>query len=287
MKKIWLALAGMILAFSASAAQITDGKQYITLDKPVAGAPQVLEFFSFYCPHCYQFEEVLHVSDNVKKKLPEGAKMTKYHVEFLGPLGKDLTQAWAVAMALGVEDKITVPMFEAVQKTQTVQTVADIRKVFVDAGVKGEDYDAAWNSFVVKSLVAQQEKAAADFQLQGVPAMYVDGKYQLNPQGMDTSNMDAFVAQYADSVKQLVEKTGFFHISLKPPVEVAWLSGSMLFASFCPHDFRQLTVFLFPQFIQPTLETALKVFVIHVVAVQIFRHGNEINANNNTRQSTA
>ena len=28
MKKIWLALAGMILAFSASAAQITDGKQY-------------------------------------------------------------------------------------------------------------------------------------------------------------------------------------------------------------------------------------------------------------------
>ncbi|HBY5568389.1 TPA: protein disulfide oxidoreductase DsbA, partial [Klebsiella pneumoniae] len=26
MKKVWLALAGMILAFSASAAQITDGK---------------------------------------------------------------------------------------------------------------------------------------------------------------------------------------------------------------------------------------------------------------------
>lgn len=84
--------------------------------------------------------------------------MTKYHVEFLGPLGKDLTQAWAVAMALGVEDKITVPMFEAVQKTQTVQTVADIRKVFVDAGVKGEDYDAAWNSFVVKSWWLSKRK---------------------------------------------------------------------------------------------------------------------------------
>jgi thiol:disulfide interchange protein DsbA len=205
-EKIWLALAGMILAFSASAAQFTDGKQYITLEKPVAGEPQVLEFFSFYCPHCYQFEQVLHVSDNVKKKLPEGTKMTKYHVEFLGPLGKDLTQAWAVAMALGVEDKITAPMFEAVQKTQTVQTTADIRKVFVDAGVKGEEYDAAWNSFVVKSLVAQQEKAAADLQLQGVPAMFVNGKYQLNMQGMDTSSMDIFVQQYADTVKYLVEK---------------------------------------------------------------------------------
>lgn len=206
MKKIWLALAGMILAFSASAAQYQDGKEFVTLEKPVAGEPQVLEFFSFYCPHCYQFEEVLHVSDTVKKKLPEGTKMTKYHVEFLGPLGKDLTQAWAVAMALGVEDKITAPMFEAVQKTQTVQNVADIRQVFIDAGVKAEEYDAAWNSFVVKSLVAQQEKAAADLQLQGVPAIFVNGKYQLNPQGMDTSNMDAFVQQYADVAKFLVEK---------------------------------------------------------------------------------
>ncbi len=36
--------------------------------------------------------------------------------------------------------------------------------------------------------------------------MYVNGKYQLNPQGMDTSNMDVFVAENADTVKQLVEK---------------------------------------------------------------------------------
>lgn len=44
MKKIWLALAGLVLAFSASAAQYEDGKQYTTLEKPVAGAPQVLGF---------------------------------------------------------------------------------------------------------------------------------------------------------------------------------------------------------------------------------------------------
>ncbi|MDF7761754.1 thiol:disulfide interchange protein DsbA [Kosakonia cowanii] len=206
MKKIWLALAGMILAFSASAADITEGKQYNTLDKPVAGEPQVLEFFSFYCPHCYDFEQVWHVSEAVKKKLPEGTKMTKYHVEFLGPLGKEMTQAWAVAMALGVEDKISSPMFEAVQKTQTVQSVADIRDVFIKAGVKGEEYDAAWNSFVVKSLVAQQEKAAADLQLQGVPAMFVNGKYQIDQRGMDGRSLDTFVKSYADTVKFLVEK---------------------------------------------------------------------------------
>ncbi len=72
--------------------------------------------------------------------------------------------------------------------------------------MKGEEYDAAWNSFVVKSLVAQQEKAAADLQLQGVPAMFVNGKYQIDQRGMDGSSLDAFVKSYADTVKFLVEK---------------------------------------------------------------------------------
>ncbi|HEJ7917734.1 thiol:disulfide interchange protein DsbA [Serratia marcescens] len=206
MKKIWLALVGMVMAFSASAAQFSDGAQYVTLDKPVTGEPQVLEFFSFYCPHCYQFEQVYHVSENVKKALPAGTKMTKYHVEFLGPLGKQLTQAWAVAMALGVEDKVSPLMFEAVQKTQTVQTPDDIRNVFVKAGVTAADYDAAWNSFVVKSLVVQQEKAAEDLQLRGVPAVFVNGKYMVKNDGLDTSSMDSYVKQFADVVKFLSQQ---------------------------------------------------------------------------------
>ncbi|AYW91216.1 thiol:disulfide interchange protein DsbA [Yersinia pseudotuberculosis] len=204
MKNVWLALVGIVMAFSVTAAQFTDGKQYLTLDKPVTGEPQVLEFFSFYCPHCYQFEEVYQVPKAVKKALPEGTKMTRYHVEFLGPLGKQLTQAWAVAMALGVEEKITPLMFDGVQKTQTVQTPGDIRNVFIKAGISGEDYDAALNSFVVKSLVAQQQKAAEDLQLRGVPAMFVNGKYMIKNDGMDTSSMDNYVKQYADVVTFLL-----------------------------------------------------------------------------------
>jgi protein dithiol oxidoreductase (disulfide-forming) len=204
MKNVWLALVGMVMAFSASAAQFTDGTQYQTLNRPITGEPQVLEFFSFYCPHCYQFEEVYHIPQAVKKVLPEGTKMTRYHVEFLGPLGKQLTQAWAVAMALGVEEKITPLMFEGVQKTQTIRTPDDIRNVFIKVGVSGEDYDAALNSFVVKSLVVQQQKAAEDLQLRGVPAMFVNGKYMIKNDGMDTRSMDIYAKQYADVVKFLL-----------------------------------------------------------------------------------
>ncbi|MGB9096329.1 thiol:disulfide interchange protein DsbA [Erwinia sp.] len=206
MKKIWFALVGLVLAFSASAAQFTDGQQYVTMQKPVAGEPQVLEFFSFFCPHCYEFENVWHVSDAVKKGVPAGTKVTKYHVEFLGgDMGKTVTQAWAVAMALGVEDKVTTPLFDGIQKTQTITDAASLKDAFVKAaGITPEAYDGAWNSFVVKSLVAQQEKAAADVQLQGVPAMFVNGKYMVNNGGLDTSSMDNYVQQYANVVKFLL-----------------------------------------------------------------------------------
>lgn len=205
MKKIWLALMGLALAFSAAAAQFTEGQQYVQLDKPATGEPQVLEFFSFYCPHCYEFEQNFHVSSSVRQSLPEGTKVTKYHVDFLGgDMGKQVTQAWAVAMALGVEDKVSPLLFDGIQKTQTVQTPADIRDVFIKAGVSGEEYDSAWNSFVVKSLVVQQEKAAADLQLRGVPAMFVNGKYMVKNDGLDMSSQEAYVKQFTDVVKFLL-----------------------------------------------------------------------------------
>ncbi|WBV21563.1 MULTISPECIES: thiol:disulfide interchange protein DsbA [Pantoea] len=208
MKKIWFALVGLVLAFSASAAQFTDGQQYVSLPKPVAGEPQVMEFFSFFCPHCYQFERIYHISDAVKKNLPADTKVVKYHVDFLGgDFGPVVTHAWAVAMALGVEDKVTAPLFDGIQKTQTISDADSLKAAFINAaGISSQEYDAAWNSFAVKALVAQQEKAASDVDLRGVPAMFVNGKYMVNNGGLDTSSMDNFVAEYANVVKFLVSQ---------------------------------------------------------------------------------
>ena len=55
MKKLWLALIGFAMSFSVFANPVS-GKQYTELSTPVTNQPDVVEFFSFYCPHCYQFE---------------------------------------------------------------------------------------------------------------------------------------------------------------------------------------------------------------------------------------
>lgn len=67
MKKIWLALASMVLAFGVSAADISEGKQYTNLSKPVAGAPQVVEFFSFIALIAISFLKCIRSIVQLKK----------------------------------------------------------------------------------------------------------------------------------------------------------------------------------------------------------------------------
>ncbi len=206
MKKFWLALMGALMAFNVCAAGFSEGKQYTELSKPVADLPQVLEFFSFYCPHCYQFENVYHVPSTIRKNLPEGVKIERYHVDFLGNLGEALTNSWAVAIVLKVEDKVTPILFEGIQKSQTIHSEKDIRDAFIKAGVPGEEYDAALNSFIVKSIAAKERQAAKNLNLRGVPAVFVGGQYLVNNSGIDTNSELDYAQKFSEVVNYLVNK---------------------------------------------------------------------------------
>lgn len=206
MNKFWLALIGLVLSYGVSAANYAEGTEFIKIEKAVQNAPRVVEFFSFYCPHCYQFESIYHVSQTVAKNLPKDIKMERYHVDFLGPLGAELTKAWTVAMLLKVEDKVSPLLFEGIQKTESINTPADIKAVFIKAGVKSEEYDAALNSFVVKSLVVKQQQAVEEFQLRGVPAIFVNGKYMIRNNGITIEDVNNYAKAYSDVVNFLISK---------------------------------------------------------------------------------
>lgn len=206
MNKFWLALIGLVLSCGASAANYAEGTEFIKIEKAVQNAPRVVEFFSFYCPHCYQFESIYHVSQTVAKNLPKDIKMERYHVDFLGPLGAELTKAWTVAMVLKVEDKVSPLLFEGIQKTESINTPADIKAVFIKAGVKSEEYDAALNSFVVKSLVVKQQQTVEEFQLRGVPAIFVNGKYMIRNNGITIEDVNNYAKAYSDVVNFLISK---------------------------------------------------------------------------------
>ncbi|MDU8925020.1 DsbA family protein [Pasteurellaceae bacterium LIM206] len=202
MKKVLFAVLTAWAAFNVQAADLTEGKQYQVTTVERAAQPEVIEFFSFYCPHCYSFEMEYKIPQKVESALPQGVKFTQYHVNFLGGLSEDLTRAWALAMALGVENKVKDPLFRAVHENK-LRSAADIRQIFLDNGVSAEQYDGGINSFAVNALVSKQVNLADQLKVRGVPDFYVNNKFRVNPEGL---SHDDFINDYVNTVKALLNK---------------------------------------------------------------------------------
>ncbi|AJE09069.1 DsbA family protein [Mannheimia haemolytica] len=207
LKTVLVALSALF-AFNATAvaADPTAGKEYIEVRKAPSAQKEVVEFFSFYCPHCYDFELNYKIPSQIKAKLPADSKLVQYHVNFLGRQSENLTRAWALAMALGAEDKVKTALFEAAQK-DAFKSMDDIRAVFIANGISAEQFDSGINSFAVNGLVNKQVQLAEDFQIRGVPAFFVNGQYQLNLEGFsDSSSTNDFIQRYIDAVVFLSKK---------------------------------------------------------------------------------
>ncbi|HEB5623688.1 thiol:disulfide interchange protein DsbA [Mannheimia haemolytica] len=207
LKTAFVALSALFTFNStAIAADPTAGKEYIEVRKAPSSQKEVVEFFSFYCPHCYDFELSYKIPSQIKEKLPSDSKLVQYHVNFLGRQSEDLTRAWALAMALGAEDKVKTALFEGAQK-DAFKSMDDIRSVFLANGITAEQFDSGINSFAVNGLVNKQVQLAEDFQIRGVPAFFVNGQYQLNLEGFaDSSSTNDFIKRYVDAVVFLSKK---------------------------------------------------------------------------------
>lgn len=197
----------ILLYKNISYTSIIEGNQYIILTQPIHNAPKLLEFFSFYCPHCYQFEHIYHITNNIEQNLPKNVNFSKYHVNFLGNLGKQLTHAWAVAIALRIENKISPLLFAAIQKQKSIHTVEDIRAIFIKFGISKEKYDVTWNSTLVKSLIIDQEQAAKNLHLNEVPSIFVNGKYMIKNDKLDVSSVNIYIQQCSELLNLLINKT--------------------------------------------------------------------------------
>ncbi|MCO6536757.1 MAG: DsbA family protein [Gilliamella sp.] len=173
------------------------GKQYAALPTNPSPDKEVIEFFSFNCPSCFRFEIQNQGPQTISKALPEGVKFKRYHLEDFGPLAKDLAQAWAVANVLGIEDKASDALYNAVQKDKTIKTADDIKAVFEKLGVSNEVYDKTKDSFLVKSFMAQQADAIKEMKPDSIPTVIVNRKFFIIANQLNVTSDDAFINDYA------------------------------------------------------------------------------------------
>lgn len=201
-KALLVALALLMAPMAALAADYKEGVHYTVVNKgPATAKPEIAEFFSFYCPHCYNFAKVQ--VPQIKANLPEGVVFKQNHVEFIGrEMGTEMSRAFAIAHQLKVEDKIEQALFAAIHdKKQRFVNRDDIRQVFIANGVSGKEFDAAANSFMVSAQMAQMKRATENAQLSGVPALVVNGKYRVETGAIKSYDELLDIAFYLTTLK--------------------------------------------------------------------------------------
>lgn len=201
-KALLVALALLMAPMAALAADYKEGVHYTVVNKgPATAKPEIAEFFSFYCPHCYSFAKVQ--VPQIKANLPEGVVFKQNHVEFIGrEMGTEMSRAFAIAHQLKVEDKIEQALFAAIHdKKQRFVTRDDIRQVFIANGISGKEFDAAANSFMVSAQMAQMKRATENAQLSGVPALVVNGKYRVETGAIKSYDELLDIAFYLTTLK--------------------------------------------------------------------------------------
>ncbi|WP_036252995.1 thiol:disulfide interchange protein DsbA/DsbL [Methylobacter sp. BBA5.1] len=138
---------------------------------------EVIEFFWYGCPHCYDFEPLLR---KWEQNLPDYVEFIRQPAVFSSLWGKH-AKAYFTAEALGVVDKVHADFFDAIQvKKQKLEDEDQLAKFFAEHGVDEEQFRAAYNSFLVDTKMRQAGAIAARYGVTGVPAVIINGKYKTN-----------------------------------------------------------------------------------------------------------
>ena len=207
MKKLISLFVMLLLPLMASASNYQEGKHYTVVSEQATKKPEVREFFSFYCGHCFKFEPFMA---HVKKQLPEEVNFEFNHVDFLRAasptMQQTLTKAAIVAGQMGMESKLMGAVFNYIHVQRAVFTSEkDVRNVFVLNGADGAKFDKLMKSFGVNSKAKQMKKKqqyyAKSGGLTGVPAVIINGRYKIENKGLDKNN---FEQDYNNLVKYLL-----------------------------------------------------------------------------------
>jgi len=201
------------LSFSVQAVQLKEGVHYEVISDQATEKPEVKEFFSYYCPHCFSFEPL---ADRLKDSSKEnGFEFKKSHVDFLRAAGPEIQEM--LTRALVTADRLNAPqastaIFKYIHRERAVFTKEkDIRNLFILNGVEGEKFDKAFNSFAVKAAARKMKKEQDELSrrrvLTSVPTFIVNGKYKIISTSFEAKTYDELFSKIEEAALQLVKKS--------------------------------------------------------------------------------
>lgn len=192
--------AFMTLAMASAvvwAQEFSEGVHYVRLPvavtTPDPARVEVVEVFSYACPHCKDFDPALEAW---RVQQPESVDFRRLPAVFNATYAA-LAQAFYSAEALGVGEQVHAPIFHAIHERGIDLRRPELLAALFEemAGVEPAEFEKVYSSFSVRGRVQQADAQGRAYRVTGVPAMVVDGLYRV----------DARMAGGNDSMLAVVE----------------------------------------------------------------------------------
>jgi protein dithiol oxidoreductase (disulfide-forming) len=189
--------ATLPLIASAQGGAPTEGVQFAKVDPPVPplapGKIEVLEFFSYACPHCAAFEPTL---DAWSKKLPADVVFHRVPAPFLMNADNFMKTYYALE-TMGQVATMQRKIFTAVHVDRLhLDKPADIAALAGKNGIDAAKFLDVFNSFSVATSVTRAKKLSVAYKLDSVPTMMVNGHYSTSPSQAGGSEQTVAVVDY-------------------------------------------------------------------------------------------
>ena len=167
----------------AAAAAPAEGRDYTRLEPPQppgvpAGKIEVLEFFSYACPHCSAFEPTLEAW---QKTLPADVVFKRVPVPFLMN-AENFMRTYYALETIGAVDTVQLKIFRAIHIERVrLETGENMAEFVAKSGVDPAKFLAAFKSFSVATSVTKAKKMMADYKVESVPLLIVQGRFVTSP----------------------------------------------------------------------------------------------------------
>lgn len=156
-------------------------RTYITLDRPLEDDPiEVIEFFSYACPHCSNLDPML---TGWIDGLGENVEFRRVHVAF-DTLTARLAKTYLVLESQGLLDENHRRVFDAIhERNITFLNDEQIAEFMHDRGIESDRFLSALNGRYVTRSVESSRQLAIDTGTISVPTLMIANKFQISARG--------------------------------------------------------------------------------------------------------
>lgn len=175
-----LMLVAVAWVAPAAAAGFEENVHYIGIQpEPDQGKPgdkiEVIEFFMYSCPHCYNFEPTI-------KAWKAGKADDVEFVRIPAMFGRHFNihaQAYYALEAMGEHERVHDAFFAEIHERRNAMKTREAVEAFLQGqGVDLEKFREAMSSFAVAAKTNRAAALMRRYSIRSVPSLVIDGRYR-------------------------------------------------------------------------------------------------------------